>query len=219
MRYGSTYAQTSVVGGATGLSPARPPETVHHRRVPVVEPVVVGLGQRQHVDDHVDRQPRRERVDQVDLPVVAPRLDQLARVAVDHVGERLEALADELRCDDRASHDVVEAVHLQQRPAEHLTGVRRVGRVRVALVILEDGLDVGVAGQDPRVPHGVVEDRLVGAQAGPERVRIAVVVLAVEVVGLDEAIQHGRGHEAHATPLVSRIGPRRDGGEGGPVPD
>jgi hypothetical protein len=54
-------------------------EEGHDRVVPGLEAVVVGLVEAEHVDDDVDRELDRELPDEVDLAVVAPRVDERSR--------------------------------------------------------------------------------------------------------------------------------------------
>lgn len=94
------------------------PQEGHDRVVPTVEQLVVGLRQGQHVDDDVDREARRELVDQVDLAVVTEAVDQLAGVLLDDRDELLgELAAPEGRRHQTSVDGVLAAVHLQDRAA------------------------------------------------------------------------------------------------------
>ena len=169
-----------------------PHEPRHHRRVPVVEAVVVGLIHAQHVDDHVHRQPGAEGVDEVDRSGVGERVDEGPGVAVDRRVVRLEPATDELGGHDLAPHNVVVAVHVEHRRPEHHAQGGAVEAVREVGVVGERVDAVLVAGEHPCLRPLVVEDRRLVAHPLPDRIRVGQELLGVQQVGGDL----GDGHRS-----------------------
>ena len=102
---------------------------------------------------------------------------------------------------------VVVAVHLDHRGPDDVGEDALVRPGRIRLVVAEDGRDVVVAGQQPAVVDGVVEQRLVVAERLPDRERVVEVRLGVQVIGLDRHALDLRtwsggvaGEETPATP-------------------
>ena len=138
-----------------------------------MEAVVVGLREREHVDDDVDGEAGAEGVDEVGLAALDEALDELAggllgeaddeaaHVVLDDGQEGLELPADELGGDDGALLAVLVAIHGRQGGAED----GAVGGLEDGAgedVVVEEAVnDVLVAGDEPdslfrMLPDGVL---------------------------------------------------------------
>ena len=150
--------------------------------------IVVGLHAQDRRDD-LERQRHRQPGHQVDRTGRREPVEQVVDHGVDERQvARLELPADEDRGDDRPPDVVVVAVHLDHGRADDIGEDPLVRARRVGLVVAKDRRHVVVAGQEPAVVDGVVEQRLVVPEPFPHRERIVEVRLGVEVGGLD---RHG----------------------------